>query len=118
MIFGIILQIGDLSHAPFFKSAADNRSASGRDGQALKVFYVLTCLAPLARHRIARRKLKTSAARPPDVDHFGTAKLRGRLHQGVEHRLQIESGATDDLQDVGRRRLLLQRFRKVVCTIF
>src|SRR5262249_36530467 len=75
MILGIILQIGHLSHASLYKSAADNRSASGRDGQALKVFSILTRLAPLARHRIGRRKLKPTATRPPDIDHFGTAKL-------------------------------------------
>src|SRR5262249_46309989 len=69
-------------------------------------------------HRITRRKPKASPARAPDVDHFGTAKLRSRLHQGVEHRLQIESRPTDDLQYVGRRSLLLERFRKFVRAIF
>ena len=37
-----------------------------------------------------------------------------RLHQCVQHRLQIERRSADDLEHVGRRRLLLQGFAQLV----
>ena len=39
----------------------------------------------------------------------GIAKLRHRLRQRVEHRLQVEGGAADHLEHVGGGGLLLQR---------
>src|SRR6516165_8566438 len=42
------------------------------------------------------------------------AKLGGRLRQGAKHHLQIEGRAADDLENVGGRRLLLQRFGEIV----
>ena len=38
----------------------------------------------------------------------------GRLDQRVEHRLQIEGRAADDLEHVGGGGLLLQRFAQLV----
>ena len=40
----------------------------------------------------------------------GTAELDPRGNKGIEDRLQIECGAADDLEHVGGRGLLLQRF--------
>ena len=40
-------------------------------------------------------------------------KLHRRLDQRVEHRLQVERRAADDLQHVGGRGLLLQRLARV-----
>ena len=36
-----------------------------------------------------------------------------RLDQRIEHRLQIEGRTADDLEDIGGRRLLLQRFAQI-----
>ena len=41
------------------------------------------------------------------------AKLSGGLDQRIEHRLQIERRAADDLEHVGGRGLLLQRFAEI-----
>ena len=41
---------------------------------------------------------------------FGFAQARRRLHERVEHRLQIKSRAADDLEHIGGCGLLLQRF--------
>ena len=40
---------------------------------------------------------------------IGVAQSRRRLDERIEHRLQVEGRAADDLQHLGRRRLLLQR---------
>src|SRR6516164_8269499 len=45
---------------------------------------------------------------------IGIAKLRRRFAKRVEHRLQVESRATDDLKHVGSRGLLLQRLPEFV----
>ena len=42
------------------------------------------------------------------------AQAGGRRDQGVEHRLQIEGRAADDLEHVGGGGLLLQRFAQLV----
>ena len=45
---------------------------------------------------------------PQDRGHFGFAQLRRRFDQRVEHRLQVEGRAADDLEHVGGGGLLLQ----------
>ena len=44
----------------------------------------------------------------------GAAKPRRRFDQRVENRLEVESRAADDLEHVGGRGLLLQRFAQFV----
>jgi hypothetical protein len=39
----------------------------------------------------------------------------GALADGVEHGLSVGLGARDDAEDRGSRRLMLQRFRKLLC---
>ena len=45
------------------------------------------------------------------IDHslFGAAESHCGVHDALQDRLQLEIGATDDAEDLGRRRLLLQR---------
>src|SRR5262249_17731044 len=50
----------------------------------------------------------------PDGGHIRLAQPRGRLDQRVEHRLQIEGRAADDLEHVGGGSLLLQRFAQLI----
>ena len=49
------------------------------------------------------------------VDHglIGIAKPRGGLDHRIEHRLQIEGRAADDLQHVAGRGLVFQQFLKI-----
>ena len=44
----------------------------------------------------------------------GVAEPGGRLHQRLQHRLQVEGRAADDLEHVGGGGLLLQRFAQLV----
>ena len=46
--------------------------------------------------------------------HIGLAQPHRGFNQRVEHRLQIERRAADDLEHVGGRRLLLQRLAQLV----
>ena len=46
-----------------------------------------------------------------------TAQSGGRFGQRVEHGLQIERGAADDLEHVGGRGLLFQRLGEIVGTL-
>ena len=49
-----------------------------------------------------------------DRRHVGLAESGGRLNKCIQHRLQIEGRAADDLEHVGGGGLLLQRFSHVV----
>src|SRR5215472_5671087 len=49
-----------------------------------------------------------------DGGYIRLAQPRGRLDQRIEHRLQIERRAADDLEYVGGGGLLLQRFPQLV----
>ena len=49
---------------------------------------------------------------PPDDPLIGVAESRGVLHEGSQHRLEVEGRAADHLEDFAGRRLLLTRFRQ------
>ena len=57
------------------------------------------------------------AIAPEDQCVIRLAQTRRRLDEGVEHRLQIEGRAADDLEHVGGGGLLLQRFAQIVCAL-
>src|SRR5262245_66134285 len=52
--------------------------------------------------------------RTPNSRVVGAAQLPRGLDQRFQHRLQIEAGATEDLEHVGGGRLLLQGFAQLV----
>ena len=60
-----------------------------------------------------RLKVKLVAVKAEHYSELSLADMRCVLQHGLEHRLQIAGGATDDLKNFRRGRLLLQRFRKV-----
>src|SRR5262245_15675220 len=60
------------------------------------------------------RKTEIFTIELENVSARGAAKPRRALNQGLQHRLEIESGAADDLEHVGGRGLLLQRFAQLV----
>src|SRR5215510_1236371 len=45
-----------------------------------------------------------------DIARICLAETRGRLEQSIENGFEIESGSTDDLEDIGSCSLLLKRF--------
>ena len=54
-----------------------------------------------------------SPSRLRDVPHLGVAEPRGGLDERVEHRLQIEGRAADDLEHVAGRGLVFERFLEI-----
>ena len=66
-----------------------------------------------AEIRNSRPTGTTSPSRRYKIDLIGIAKPRGGLDHRVEHRLQIERRAADDLQHVAGRGLVFQRFLKI-----
>ena len=53
------------------------------------------------------------ALRTNDSSHIRLAQPRGRFDKCIEHCLQIEGRAADNLEDVGGGSLLLQRFAQI-----
>src|SRR5262249_14425094 len=66
-------------------------------------------LGVLTREPIGRFKVVSFAFRSTYGYHVGLAKARRRFDECVEHRLQIEGRAADDLENVGGGGLLLER---------
>src|SRR5262249_37104245 len=60
---------------------------------------------------------KPGAVRTPNGRVVGAAQLPPGLDQRFQHRLQIEGGATEDLEHVGGGRLLFQRDGKLGSTL-
>src|SRR5262249_52588831 len=58
--------------------------------------------------------LRNVPLRPVQRPHVPFAEAHCRLDQCIEHRFQIERRATDDLEHIGSRSLLLQRFAQLV----
>src|SRR5208337_1793980 len=57
------------------------------------------------------------AVRAPNGRIVGLAQPHGVLADGVEHGLSVGPGARDDAEDRGSRRLMLQRFRKLLLRV-
>src|SRR5262245_11276850 len=71
-------------------------------------------LCVFTREPVARFKVVSVALRSTYDDRVRLAKARRRFHECVEHRLQIEGRAADDLEHVGGGGLLLQRLAQLV----
>src|SRR5262249_36157950 len=71
-------------------------------------------LVKFARIAIARDLPVAFTALPVDRGHIGLAQPRRRLDQSVEHSLQVECRAADDLEHVGGGGLPLQRLAQLV----
>ena len=74
----------------------------------------MNCVHIRARSRSSRPADKRSPSLAIDGRHIRLAQPRRRLDQRIEHRLQIEGRAADDLEHVGGGGLLLQRFAQLV----
>ena len=85
------------------RSASDNSSLAGRDHRPSLDVQVVRNGA------VAGGKSICPLFLPIDHSLFGAAESHCGVHDALEDRLQLEMGATDDAEDLGRRRLLLQR---------
>src|SRR5262249_57939048 len=74
-------------------------------------------LLPLGCVSMACREMEGRASGTPDACSFRLAQPCRRFDQRIEYGLQIESRATDHLEDVGGRGLLLQRFAEIVSAL-
>src|SRR6516162_6653146 len=76
----------------------------------------VTCgeLGEFRRQPIARFEVEDLAPWSAYGHRVGLAQPRGRFDERVEDHLQIEGRAADDLEHVGSRGLLLQRFAQIV----
>ena len=92
-----------MNHPTFERDSADKRSLPGASRRSPHVFLRIRVIAAAGRQF---DKLAFSAAE--DVRTFRLAQSGGRLDQRVEHRLEIEGRAADDLEHVGGGGLLLQ----------
>ena len=100
--------VGNLNDLAFQKRPSDYRSASEWNRMSGHVGLVLGCVAVLGNLPVDAILLAI------DGSHIGLAQPRHRFDQRVEHVLQIEGRAADDLEHVGGCGLLLQRFAQLV----
>ena len=98
----IIEQVGNAMHLAGPDHALGSRAAARPDRAALE--QVADVFGARARNRLA---LESVVAAQIEKGRAGAAKYVGRLDQRIEHRLQIEHGAADDLEHVRGRGLLL-----------
>src|SRR5262252_9211569 len=97
-------RIDDL-YCPILNSyAADDRAVSWPNPA------MASPLSKLGRRIVIRGEVVQLTVRPKDEPLLGGAKPRRVLDQSVEDGLKLECRPADDLEHVGGRGLLLQRF--------
>src|SRR5262249_39468450 len=102
---GYVLDVDD----PAFEG-----NAAGDSPTAWRNRHILEeCLVLGRESKVGRQPIDLPFA-AENQGHFGVAEMRGRFDQRIEHRLQIEGRAADNLEHVGGGGLLLQRFAQLV----
>ncbi len=103
LVVGVGEHVADLDGAPLEPDAADQRPGAARDRDAGQV--VAIGLRPADRQREPVHVLVEHV----DLAGVGVAEPDGLLQHGLEHRLELERGAPDELQHLVGRRLALAR---------
>ena len=102
-VFRIGRGIDDMNRAKFQQNAPDQTSTSRFEPQ-LSLFILVSSRQPVSRIDLKKSFISwTSNSRQ-----IGLTQSSGRLDECIEHGLQIEGRAADDLEYVGGSRLLLQ----------
>src|SRR6266567_4063541 len=70
-------------------------------------------LSEVFRVSVTCRQMKDPVLRTVYQRPIGFTKMRYGFGKRIEHRLQVERRAADDLEDLGGRGLLLQRFTQL-----
>jgi hypothetical protein len=107
-VLRIGLHIGDMDDLAVSHRSAHDRPSPGHDRMVAQILLEFT------RISIARDAWVDIVLRPVDGCAVGLAQSRRRLDQRIEHGLQIEGRAADDLEHVGGGGLLLQRLAQLV----
>ena len=102
-VIRVPLDILDLDDLAFQQGSARDVSFLRSDGNRPDVF------TELVREAVQRLTEERAVALTRDGADIGVAQSCCGLDERIEHRLQVEGRAADDLQHLGRRRLLLQR---------
>src|SRR5215831_2890810 len=105
---GIGLHIGNMDDFALLRGAPKYGPAAPLHRTVSHVLVVL------GRISVARHVRIDIATRAMDCRTVGLAQPCRRLHQGVEHGLQVKGGAADDLEYVSGGSLLLQRLAQLV----
>ena len=101
-VFGVRQHVRDVHRPALERRAPDERRATRRDRILLHEFAVLS-------GRAVRRHELVAVALEPEDEAVLRLRQAGRvLDERVEHALEVEGGAADDLQDVARRGLLVE----------
>src|SRR5437763_2958460 len=106
-VFGISLNIDNLDHFSLEHGSSKHRTPIQSQWMIVHVADIFRRIA------VACNKWISVASRAMEGCTVGLAQPRGRFHERIEHRLQIERRAADDLEHVGCRRLLLRRVLQV-----
>src|SRR5262245_61320848 len=96
-----------MDRSTFEERSPRDRSATCGDWPVYHVFAVFGGV--LVRGDV----LEMVSSRTSYGSHVRLAQQRRRFRQGVQHFLQIEGRAADDLEDVSGGRLLLERFEQL-----
>ena len=101
-VFGIRQHVRDVHRPALERRAPDERRATRRDRILLHEFAVLSGRA------VRRHEPVPVALEPEDESVLRLGQAGGVLDERVEHALEVEGGAADDLEDVTRRGLLVE----------
>src|SRR5262249_55968469 len=92
--------IGDMDHSTFQQGPSSRRAASTLDGHSLDIF------DELRRVTVSLREEEHPIFLPSYRGVVGAAKVTSRFKERLQHRLEIEGRAADDLEHVGSSSLL------------
>src|SRR5262249_43994606 len=92
----------------FQQGPPSRRPASPLDGHSLDIF------DELGRVTVSFREEEYPVLLPGYRGVVGAAKAASRFNERLQHRLEIESRAADNLEHVGSGRLLPQRFAQLL----
>src|SRR5262249_28263309 len=96
-----------MDHPPFQQGPSSGCPESPLDGQSPDM------LDELGRIPVSLREEQHPVFLPSYHDEVGVTQAAGRFNERLQHRLEIEGRAADDLEHIGRRGLLLQRLAEL-----
>ncbi len=102
-VIGISLDVGDMNGPALEHGTARDCAPAGRDRMPPHEIFIFTRVPKIRRQAVSVAFLQENH------DIIRAAQSHGRFNERVQHRLQIEGRATDDLEHVGGGGLLLQR---------
>ncbi len=111
-VFRVRQNVGNVDHGSLERDPPGHAAAIGADLQALEI--VPDARVHLAGMTVAGDPAEVVALALEQPGMIGLAQPRHRLDQRIEHGLQVEGRAADDLEHVGGGGLLLQRLAQLV----